>query len=110
MKKYSHKNMIKGRFIGDFEPTCLQSKECEVAVKTYIAGDLEEPHYHKVAKEITYILEGTVKMNDREYTKGDIILIMPGEVVAFSAVTDSKNVVVKIPSVKGDKYIVENED
>ena len=101
--------MIKGWFVGDFEPTCLKTKECEVAVKKYKAGNFEEAHYHKIAKEITYILEGTVRMNGKEYTEGDIILIEPGEIVAFSAITDSKNVVVKVPSVKGDKYIVENE-
>jgi len=35
---------------------------------------------------------------------GDIIIIEPGEATDFEAVTDSINVVVKFPSVAGDKY------
>lgn len=108
MKKYNYKDMVNGWFVGNFSPTCLSTKDCEVAVKTYKAGDSEEAHYHKIAKEITYILKGKVIMNDKEYGEGDIILIEPGEIVSFYAIEDSKNVVVKIPSVKGDKYIVED--
>jgi quercetin dioxygenase-like cupin family protein len=45
-------------------------------------------------------------MNDIEYDEGDIILMEPGEATDFKAITDAMNVVVKVPSVKGDKYLV----
>ena len=108
MKKYNHKDMKLGWFVGDFIPSAFKTKNCEVAVKNYSAGDSEENHLHKVATEITLILNGKIKMNKKEFSEGDIIIVEPNESVKFEAITDVTNVVVKIPSVKGDKYIVKN--
>ena len=36
--------MVKGWFVGNFEPTLLNTEACEVAVKSYKAGDSEEMH------------------------------------------------------------------
>ena len=43
-------------------------------------------------------------MNDSVYEAGDIVLIEPGEDTDFEALTDVTTVVVKAPSVMGDKY------
>jgi hypothetical protein len=43
-------------------------------------------------------------MCDRRLGPGDIIKLSPGEASAFSAITDVTTVVVKLPSVTGDKY------
>ena len=99
--------MVRGWFVGDFSPTAFNSKECEVSVRRYSAGDYEKKHYHKVATEVTIIVSGTVVMNGKEYTTGDIIIMEPGEPTDFLAKTDAINTVVKIPSVKNDKYLVE---
>jgi hypothetical protein len=98
---------IKGWIIGDFQPTLFNSKDFEIAIKTYKAGDMEKRHFHKIAKEWTVIVEGKVKMNDLEYVKGDIIIISPGETTDFLALEETVTVVVKIPSVSDDKFIVE---
>jgi len=100
------KDMIKGWFVGDFIPTAFSAKDCEVAYKEYKKGDSEEKHMHKIGTEVTVIIKGKVLMNDIEYSEGDIIVMEPGEATDFKALTDAMNVVVKIPSVKGDKYIV----
>lgn len=103
--KHAHlEAMIKGWFIGDFEPALLRSKDCEVAVKHYRAGDREDTHHHRVAAEITVIVSGRVTMMGREWGPGDIVLVEPGEATDFEALTDAVNVVVKTPSVMGDKY------
>ena len=96
--------MFKGWFVGDFAPTALRTDAAEVAVKRYKAGDHEPAHCHKVATEITLILEGTVEMSGRRLTNGDIIKLLPGETADFVALTDATTVVVKQPSVGGDKY------
>jgi len=106
MKVYNITNMIKGWFVGDFEPTALKSKECEVGFRKYKAGDYEKKHVHKIATELTLISKGKVKMNGIEYNEGDIIIQEPGEGTDFMALTDAENIVVKIPSVKGDKYML----
>lgn len=99
--------MVKGWFVGDFEPTLFRTKACEVGVKRYRAGDCEAAHVHRVAGEITLILDGRVRMLGKEWTEGDIVLLDPGEPTAFEALTDAVCVVVKIPSVIGDKYLAE---
>jgi quercetin dioxygenase-like cupin family protein len=97
--------MIKGWFVGNFEPTLYQTNDVEVAVKTYKKGDAEDWHYHKIATEITVIIEGKVEMNNKIYSAGDIIVIEPGEGTDFKALTDAKNTVVKIPGANNDKYL-----
>lgn len=104
MKVSSLDDMIKGWFVGDFEPTVLKSKDFEVAVKSYAKGESEEAHFHKIATEITVIVSGLVRMVDREWGPGAIITLEPGSVTDFLAIEDSVTVVVKTPSVMGDKY------
>lgn len=108
MKVNNLQNMIKGWFIGNFEPSLLKTNDCEVAVKEYKKGDHEGKHYHKIATEFTVIISGRVKMNGIEYKEGDIIVMEPNEATDFECLEDgTKNVVVKIPGANNDKYIVE---
>ena len=97
-------DMTKGWFVGDFEPAALRSAACEVAVKHYRAGDREELHHHRIAAELTVIVSGEVRMCGRRFGPGDIVVLEPGEATDFEALSDAVNVVVKLPSVSGDKY------
>ena len=106
MKKARLNDMAKGWFVGDFTPTAFTSDQCEVAIKSYQKGDGDPAHFHKLAHEITLIIEGEVSMMDSTWRKGDIIVIEPGEVSSFSALTDATLVVIKIPGAKNDKYPV----
>lgn len=98
-------NMIKGWFVGDFEPTAFKTSHVEVGIKYYKAGDYEASHHHKIATEITVIQKGKVEMNGVFYNEGDIIKLLPGTSTDFKAVTDAAIVVVKIPGAGNDKYI-----
>ena len=109
MKKINIKDMTRGWFVGDFLPVAFNTKDCEVGYKKYMAGDNEPAHVHKVATELTLITSGIVEMNNKHYVEGDIVVISPGEIVKFKAITDATNVVIKIPSVKGDKYLVKEK-
>lgn len=100
-------DMVNGWFVGAFEPTAHHSHACEVAVKNYSAGDAESAHFHKVATEITLVLSGTVCMCGREFSAGDIVVLQPGEITSFLALTDAINVVVKVPGALNDKYLVD---
>ena len=97
-------SMVKGWFVGAFTPTALSTDACEVAVKTYKAGDKEAAHFHKIATETTLILSGRVRMAGREWGAGDIVVLEPGEITDFEALTDAVNVVVKVPGAGNDKY------
>jgi quercetin dioxygenase-like cupin family protein len=101
--------MVKGWFVGSFEPTLINTNDVEVAVKSYKKGDCEGVHHHRIATEITVIISGKVKMNGEVYTEGDIVVIEPYEATDFIALEDSKNVVVKYPGASNDKYLGEFE-
>lgn len=100
-------DMEKGWFIGNFEPSLFKTNDCEVAVKSYHKGDYEEKHYHKIATEFTVVVKGRVRMFDREFGEGDIVVVEPGDATDFTALTDAMNVVIKIPGANNDKYLCE---
>ena len=105
MKKFNLNEMTRGWFVGNFEPAAFATKDCEVAVMKYKAGASEKKHFHKIATELTAVIKGKIKMNGIEYQDGDIIVMEPGEATDFEALTETINIVVKIPSAKGDKYL-----
>lgn len=104
MRVFRLEDMTKGWFVGDFVPVALPSTAAEVAVKTYPAGAREARHRHDVATEATLILSGRARMNDAVHEAGSIVVIEPGEAADFEALTAVVTVVVKTPSVAGDKY------
>lgn len=106
MRQDNLKNMIKGWFVGDFDQSVLRSKQFEVAVKKYSAGERECLHVHKIATEITVVIYGRVEMNNREFSEGDIITLSPGEPTDFRVLEDCCTVVVKTPSAIGDKFLL----
>ena len=106
MKTAKLSSMVKGWFVGNFAPSLYKTNDCEVAVKSYKAGDHEEEHYHKIATEITVIVKGQVKMFGQVFNEGDIVIAEPGDATDFTAITDVVNVVVKLPGANDDKYLV----
>lgn len=106
MKTAKLDDMIKGWFIGNFEPSLCKTNDVEVAVKKYNKGDYEDKHYHKIATEYTLIISGRVRMNNKEYKEGDIIIMEPYETTDFECLEDNTiNVVVKLPGANNDKYL-----
>lgn len=106
MKIQNLENMVKGWFVGDYIPSVLKTEAFEVAVKHYRAGDAEPKHVHKIATEITVIAKGRVEMNGQIFHEGDIITLEPHESSDFKVLEDTITVVVKTPSVVGDKYLI----
>ena len=107
MQIFNLDSMIKGWFVGDFEPCAWKSKDFEVAVKYYKKGECEVVHYHKIAHEITLIVQGRVKMGGVEFSQGQIVLLEPRTSADFIALTDAITAVVKVPSAKNDKFLGE---
>lgn len=109
MEVYKLEDMIKGWFVGNFEPTLYRTNDVEVAVKRYRAGEIDVWHYHKVATEITVIVDGEVLMNGDRYMAGDIVKIAPGEGTDFTVIKDTTTVVVKLPGANNDKYLADKQ-
>ena len=106
MRSAKLKDMVRGWFVGNFEPTLYRTNDVEVAVKEYKAGDYEDAHYHKIATEITVVMSGRIKMFEREFESGDIVVAEPDDVTRFDALTDAVLTVVKLPGANNDKYLV----
>lgn len=98
-------HMLKGWFVGDFEPTLYRTQDVEIAVKHYGAGEHEASHHHEIATELTVIVTGAARMRDRELGPGDIVVLTPGEVSDFTALTEVTLVAVKLPGASNDKYV-----
>jgi quercetin dioxygenase-like cupin family protein len=107
MKITKISDMTGGWFAGNFNPTLFKSDEFEAGVKYYKAGEYDKKHYHKIATEITVIISGSAMMGGNKVVAGDIITIPPGEASDFRPLEDTAIAVVKIPCVKGDKYLVD---
>jgi len=96
---------IKGWFVGDFSPALLHSKDYEIAVKWFKAGEQEPLHKQIAATEITVVIEGQIRLGGEIFSKGDVITIPPGEFAEFESLTDSSLVCVKTPSLPNDKVL-----
>lgn len=107
MRTFNLNTMTRGWFVGDFEPTALPTDACEAAVKRYRSGDREASHYHAIATEVTLVLDGHARFSGQDVEAGGIVVVEPGEVLSFEAVTDVTTVVVKVPSAPTDKHLAE---
>lgn len=106
MTKYQANNFKRGWFIGNFEPSLLKNTQFEVAFKEYQAGDTEAAHTHQLATEYTIIASGVFQINDTICRAGDIIKIDVQEAAHFLCLETGATVVIKTPSVPGDKYLI----
>lgn len=105
MEIYNLNDMIRGWFIGNFSPSAIRTSNFEVGVKRYLAGEREARHVHKVSTELTLVVEGDIQIGGTTLHSNEMIILHPEEPSEFIALTDSTLVVVKVPSVSGDKYV-----
>jgi quercetin dioxygenase-like cupin family protein len=97
-----------GWIVGDFLPAIMHSTETEVAVKVFARGDSEPRHFQKTVTEITVIVSGSCMFAGKNLTAGQIVVLEPGEVSDFLALTDCTIVCVKSPSKPDDKVVVDD--
>ena len=107
MEKFHFDDMTKGWFIGDFIPSALRTSDFEVGFVKHKRGDTWDKHYHKKVTEISLFIKGKVRVNDEIFSQGDILVIKPNETVDPLFLEDTEVIVIKTPSIIGDKIIVE---
>jgi mannose-6-phosphate isomerase-like protein (cupin superfamily) len=106
MRIYNLRDMVGGWFVGNFEPAALQTDTFEVCYKHHKEGEVWDTHYHKEAIEVNLLVKGTMFINDMKIVAGEIFVIPPYYVSAPVFASDCELVVIKTPSIKGDKYVV----
>jgi len=102
--------MVKGWFIGNFEPSVYRTCLFEVGYKQHKAGENYGAHYQVKAIEYNLLVRGVLEINGERFTDGDIFTIAPGYVVKPIFVSDCEVVVVKVPSLPFDKVEVADDD
>ncbi len=110
LERHKLDEFTRGWFVGNFSPTLAVSDDVEIAVQRYQAGAHEPRHVHKIATELTLVVVGRARMNGEDVNVGEIIRIPPGTATDFEAITDVTTVVVKLPCVKGDKFLCDAAD
>jgi hypothetical protein len=102
----SHLSKFKnGWFIGDFIPTLTKTEDFEICVKSFKQGEIELPHFQRIATEITVVLSGSVRMGQHLLEENDILTIFKDEICDFEALTDCKVLGIKFPSLPNDKVL-----
>jgi quercetin dioxygenase-like cupin family protein len=94
-----------GWVAGDFSPALLKSKEMEVSIKHFEAGCSEPEHYQRSVTEITIVLRGQCVLAGEVLTTGDILVVPPFLSGSFLAETEVLLLVLKSPSIPGDKVV-----
>lgn len=98
--------MVRGWFIGDFEPTVYKTELFEVGCLTHKKGEFKAPHYHKEAVEINLLVSGSMTIQNKILNSGDIFVLDKNEIADPIFHEDCTVVVVKVPSIANDKYLV----
>lgn len=105
LEKFCLSDFKLGWIVGDFVPSLVSSKEIEIAVKYFQAGEKEPSHKQIIATEISVVVNGIIKIDGVSFESGDIIKISPGIFADFESVTDSALVCIKYPSLPNDKVL-----
>jgi len=95
-----------GWFIGNFDPSIFKTDKFEVGVIQHKKGEEWPCHYH-TGTEINYLISGKIRMHGKVLETGDVFKFEPYEVADPEFLEDCVVVVVKTPSIPGDKYIAE---
>lgn len=104
METYRIEEFYRGWFIGNFNPSIHKTDQFEIGLLTHKKDEVWPSHYHKIATEFNLLVSGAMTLNDVQIKPGDIFVISPGEVADPKFLEDCKILVVKTPSIPGDKY------
>lgn len=101
--------IVGGWFIGDFEPSAYRTKDFEVCYKIHPQGEKWPAHKHEESIEINYLIIGKMTINEVYLEAPTIFILEKGEVAKPEFLEDCELIVVRVPSVPGDKIVVKGE-
>lgn len=107
MKVYNIDDMVRGWFIGNFEPSVFNTSDVEVGFKTHKKNEQYEMHYQTKVTEINLLIRGKMIMHDKELKARDIFILYPYEISDQQFLEDCEIVCIKLPGITNDKVVVE---
>lgn len=101
-------NFEKGWIVGNFLPTLFHSEAVEIAIQRHQAGTRGDNHIHKIAREYNIVVEGEVCIDSNiTIHKNGFWITEPNQSFDVYFRQYTTLVVIKTPSVPGDKYPVQ---
>ena len=104
--KVLNTDYLSGWYIGSFEPSLVSSNEIEVGTKLVPSGTLPDYHYHKIKREITVVLSGSIKLESSGeiVSSGSAIILEPFEKNDQIFLEDTLILIINTPSAQSDKH------
>ena len=104
MKCDKIENMVRGWFVGAFEPTMCSTPLVEVGYRVHEPG-IRDWHYHTHVREINLLVSGSMILQGQLLQPGDIFVLEPYEVTDPNFLEPCGIVCVKFPSQNDKKPI-----
>jgi hypothetical protein len=99
-------DFIGGWFIGDFNPSLFRTGDFEVCYKHHHKGEDWPVHYHAEGTEYNLLTKGKMKIMGTIIEPGTIFIAYPYEISDAEFLEDCEVLIIKVPSIPGDKYVV----
>lgn len=106
MQLFDFNHFQGGWFIGNFLPSILHTSMFEVCYKRHTKGEAWPAHYHKEGVEYNLLVRGTMKMHGKIIEPNTIFIMEPYEVADPEFLEDCEVLIIKVPSIPGDKFEV----
>jgi hypothetical protein len=97
-------NFYNGWIVGDFEPSLITNSPVTVGILQCEKNHKADGHFHKLHTEYNVIISGKALIDGVIYTNGDVFIYEPMDKANVIYLEDTILVVIKYPSIKGDKY------
>lgn len=107
MKLDKLSNYHRGWIIGNFDPSIIKTSGFEVGLLSHHKGEKWPKHYHQYQEEINVLISGKMSLNGEIILPNDIFILEPGEIAEPEFLEDCLILVIKHPSIPGDKHVVE---
>jgi mannose-6-phosphate isomerase-like protein (cupin superfamily) len=105
-QRFQLDDFVRGWFVGNFEPSIVKTDKYEIGLLTHNKGEKWDFHYHKLADEINFLVEGRMRINERLIEKGSLFVIQKNQLTCPDFLENCKILCIKVPSVPTDKYSV----
>lgn len=109
MEVFNFNDFKGGWFVGNFEPSAYKTGDFEVCYKHHSKGEEWDTHYHKIGTEINLLVNGEMTIQGKSLKSGDVFILRPYEVADPVFLTDCTVLIIKTPSIPGDKYTINTQ-
>lgn len=102
-------NSIGGWYVGNFENAAYKTKSAELSFKVHKKGEIWDWHYHEHLDEINLIVSGSMRIQGKKLSSGDIFILEPMEIADPEFLEDCQIVCLKLPNITNDKIVVKRD-